>query len=256
MSDRSPIESELAALADGSLPPERRERLLASVRSSPHLQATLAEQQRAVELIRAVDVTAPARLHERIAATRAAPALARAPKRPFALGGALGAALAAASAVIVLLLGSGSAHVPNLRQISALTLASATAPAPTENTVDNSKLAVSVQGVAFPYWGGHMGWRSTGVRVDRVAGRGVTTVFYENERHLRVGYAILAGGAPNTTGGSVTWRDGTPFRSLSVNGVPTVTWRRGGHLCVVSGRGMDDATLLALASWKGHATGV
>jgi hypothetical protein len=34
--------------------------------------------------------------------------------------------------------------------------------------------------------------------------------------------------------------------------MPVVTWLRGGHLCVVSGRGVDRATLLHLASWTDH----
>jgi len=28
-----------------------------------------------------------------------------------------------------------------------------------------------------------------------------------------------------------------------------VTWRRGGHLCVVAGRGVSAHTLIGLASW-------
>jgi tellurite resistance protein len=54
------MESDLAALADGSLASERREDVLASVRSSPELQLALAEQRRAVELLGTVDVRAPA----------------------------------------------------------------------------------------------------------------------------------------------------------------------------------------------------
>ena len=44
-------------------------------------------------------------------------------------------------------------------------------------------------------------------------------------------------------------RDGTPYRLLTVNGTHVVTWLRDGHLCVVSGRGVNGATLLRLASW-------
>jgi tellurite resistance protein len=48
MSERhSPTEAELAALADGSISAQRRERLLARVRQSPELSNDLAQQQRA-----------------------------------------------------------------------------------------------------------------------------------------------------------------------------------------------------------------
>jgi hypothetical protein len=39
---------------------------------------------------------------------------------------------------------------------------------------------------------------------------------------------------------------------LTVNGAAVVSWLRKGHLCIVSGRGVDGATLLALASWDEH----
>lgn len=251
---REPTESELAALADGSLPAERRERLLALVGDSPELLAALEVQRRAIELTRSIDLTAPAHLHERIGRLNSQLGRRRAPSRPFALGGALAATAAAAAAVIILALGTGGTRAPTVAQISALTLAPATAPAPMQNRTNASQLTASVQGVAFPYWEERLGWRSTGTRVDRVGGRSVTTVFYENSSHARIGYAILAGAAPSTAGGSVTWRGGVPFRSISSGEVSTVTWRRAGHLCVISGRGVSDATLLRLASWKDRAT--
>ena len=48
------------------------------------------------------------------------------------------------------------------------------------------------------------------------------------------------------------WRGGTPYRLLAENGVPVVSWLRDGHLCVISGRGVNGATLLRLASWDDH----
>jgi hypothetical protein len=38
-----------------------------------------------------------------------------------------------------------------------------------------------------------------------------------------------------------------------VNGRPTVTWRRLGHTCVLTGTA-SSAELLALASWRGGGT--
>ena len=64
--------AELAALADGSLAPERRAALEARVAASPELADRLAEQQRAFALVRSAadEVEAPAALRERVEAQR------------------------------------------------------------------------------------------------------------------------------------------------------------------------------------------
>jgi Anti-sigma-K factor rskA len=89
--------AELAALADGSLDPERRVALEARVAESPELAELLAEQERAVALVRApaAEVDAPASLRARVQAQRPA---RRAPRR-FVL--VAGTAAAAAAAVVI-----------------------------------------------------------------------------------------------------------------------------------------------------------
>jgi hypothetical protein len=98
--DRETVE--LAALADGSLPPERRAALEARVAASAELADQLAEQQRAVTLARdaSVDVEAPAALRARIEALER-PRRRASSGRP-ALFGATAAAVAMVAVVVAL----------------------------------------------------------------------------------------------------------------------------------------------------------
>jgi anti-sigma-K factor RskA len=106
--NRKPPAEELAALADGSLDPERRAELEAQIETSPILADRLAEQERAVALLRGAgdEVEAPAGLRARLEAQRSARTV-RTPRR-LALGGVAAAAVAAAAIVAVVLVGSGS----------------------------------------------------------------------------------------------------------------------------------------------------
>jgi anti-sigma factor RsiW len=98
--------AELAALADGSIAPDRRAALEAEIAASPALADQLAEQERAVTLLRGAGeaVDAPAGLKARLEAQRS-PARIRTP-RSLVLGGV--AVAAAAVAVAIVVVGSGS----------------------------------------------------------------------------------------------------------------------------------------------------
>jgi len=215
-----------------------------------------------LDYVRSIDVRAPDELHRRVQELVDARSSGdrrglisyrqgRAGRSRLGLGLAGSLAIAAVAAVAIAVgLSGGGAPTLSLREASAVTLSAATAPAPGESASDRAHLAAAVDGVAFPYWEDHFGWRSTGARSDRLGGRAVTTVFYEDSRGQRLGYAIVAGTpAPRLNGGVVAWRGGVPYRLASENGVPVISWQRDGHLCVVSGRGLDSATLLRLASW-------
>jgi hypothetical protein len=221
-----------------------------------------------VEFVRSIDERAPESLHrqvQQLVADRAGDAARprrgrrartrRHERRPMALRlAALGALAAVAIAALVIALSAGESQTLTLRQASALTVSQATDAAPRESPSAHGKLTADVEGVAFPYWEDSFGWRSTGMRTDRIAGRTVTTVYY-SDRGRRIGYAIVGGpGAPRVHASTVVWRGGRPYTVTSVDGRPVITWLRDGHLCVVSGSGVDSATLLALASWQDHGS--
>ncbi len=203
-----------------------------------------------VALVQASDARAPDSLHRQLDALvashhrRRSRKLYAPPKRLLAMM----AAAAAAGALVAALTGGGSPAV-SLRQASALTLRSPTTGAPPESQTRRAELTAAVDGVPFPYWGERFGWHGSGARTDRLGGRSVTTVFYTDARGRRIGYAIVSGTAPATSGGAVVDRAGVRYRLLAENGASVVSWLRDGHLCVVSGRGVDRATLLRLASW-------
>src|SRR5262245_53618792 len=100
--------AELAALADGSLGPERRAAIEARVAASPELAGRLDEQQRAVALARnaAAAVEAPASLRAQIERQRRT-TRTRAPRRVALLGAATAVAVAVAVGVVAVF-GSGT----------------------------------------------------------------------------------------------------------------------------------------------------
>jgi anti-sigma factor RsiW len=211
-----------------------------------------------VELLHAIDAPAPGDLHARVdtlvlrrrrrSRTQRVDMRSRpVPTRGWRIAGAV-AAIVVAGALAVGMHASGTAPL-TLRTASALTLSRATLAAPTESPGRPAKLAASVDGLAFPYWQGNLGWHSTGARADQIAGRSVTTVFYEDRLSRRVGYAIVAGTpALPIAGGHLTWSHGVTYRALSGNGVQAIAWNRDGHLCVIAGRDVGTQELLRLAA--------
>jgi anti-sigma-K factor RskA len=103
---RDPEPVELAALADGSLPPSRRARLEARVAASPGLGDRLAEQQRALARMHnaVAEVAAPPSLRARIE-TPGRTARARG-RRGTVLAGAAATLVAASALAVALLVGS------------------------------------------------------------------------------------------------------------------------------------------------------
>ena len=217
-------------------------------------------QCRTAELVRSIDVGAPATLQESVrgmvaeASRRGAASGGRSrlalPRYSALLVGALASA-AGLIVVLVLALGSSSPSTPTIMQASVLGLRAASSAAPEENPQAPGQLAISTEGIAYPYWQGRFGWQTAGTRSDTLGGRNVTTVFYANSAGQRIGYSIVAGGALPIPGGGHTavWR-GTRFDVLRPGSATVVTWRRAGHTCILVGAKVSAKTLLTLADWQ------
>ena len=256
----------LAALADGTL---RSGDLRAELEADPGSRALLAEQSRAVALVRdaAAEVRAPDSLRERLKTIepQAAPAeeASRRPRRgagrsstmrrPRLLAGL--AAVAAAVIVAVALSLSGTSGGPTVAQAAALATRPSTLPAPRHAGAHSYLVDRTAAGVPFPYWEDHFHWRTTGARTDTVSGRSVTTVFYVDRHARRLAYAIVSGAPlPWPSGAQTVVRNGVHMAVVNGAGTSIVTWERAGHSCVLAATGVPTRTLVRLASWRGNGS--
>jgi hypothetical protein len=250
-SDLRPRElADLSALADGSLDPARREQVEAQIRGSAELLEIYEAERRVVEVLHQTRAErAPERLRQRIEAARPSRPV-RARRRATYFGGLAGA-LAAVVLALVLLLPSGTPGAPSISQAAALAglgpVAAAPVPDPGSPGV---KLGAQVGDVYFPNWTKRFGWNATGQRTDEIGGRVTTTVFYKSWQGQRIAYTIVGAPALTTPTAQVTKLHGTVLRTLELNGRVVVTWRRSGHTCVLSGRGVSAAILQELAAWR------
>jgi hypothetical protein len=250
--DRTTDLDDLAALADGSLPPERRAAVEARVAASPELQAELATQRRALEIL--IDVQAregaPAALRARVNAERARrrPLVAR--RRGLA---ALGTAVAVAAALAAFfLIPNGVSGGTVIAEAATAQAGPPTAPAPPALT--RTLLDAQFAGVRLPNWLQKFGWRPVGARKDRIHGRDVYTVLYAKQGKA-VGYSVIDGPPLTPPSSAATTKvEGSPVRTFARDGRIIVTFERGGHTCVVSAVKVPDATLRKLAGWKGQGT--
>jgi anti-sigma factor RsiW len=254
--------ADLCALADGSLPVERRAKVEARIAASPRLTAMLERQRCALTATAMVaDEPVPATL---TATVEAAVARARGGARPVPRTdwwqgrrlawrlSAVGAFAAVVALALVLTLSSGPAG-PSVAAAAQLALKPAVGPAPAALGTSHTQLVTQVEGLAFPDYAKAFGWQASGVRHGRVGDRSATVVTYSKAgRHIA--YAIVAGAAlPQPSGAATTVIGGVQFQTVSFAGRPAVTWRRLGHTCVLIGAA-PRAELLALASWRAGGT--
>jgi anti-sigma factor RsiW len=245
---------ELSALADGTLPAERRAAVEARVAASPELRRLLARQRRAVEAAR---ITAseppPESLRDAIAARVEGTSARRSRARRLAPRLAFAGAVAAAAAVVLAVALSGGPAGPSVADAARLAAKPASGPPPPPLGDSRTKLAVAVDGATFPNLRHSYGWRAVGERQDEVDGRNARVVTYA-KGNRRIGYVIVAGpGLPRPTNAPATTRHGVEYQTVAVDGRPAVTWQRVGHTCVLTGS-TSPAELLTLAAWQGRGT--
>ena len=239
--------ADLAALADGSLDPARREEVQAWIDASPE-RARLFERERGVvELLRGVSSSerASERLRARVEAARPR-AQAAARRRRLRWSTALAGVAAAVAAALVLVL-PGAA--PTLIQASAVATLGPAQPPPTPDPqAPGSRLGGDVQEVYFPNWSA-TGWRATGQRTDTISGRKMVTVYYQ-WGSARIAYTIVSTPALAQPNAPVSHVGGLALRTLTLNGRQVVTWRRDNHTCILStAHDVAPAVLRGLAAW-------
>lgn len=237
--------ADLSALADGTLPADRRDEVEAQVAESPELQQLLEHQRQAVAAVRglaSVDVPASLRTSVKARVARKPRARGLVPKLAFT-----GATVAAAAVVaaVVLTGGPGGATVADA---AALAQQPPAAGAPPKVGKAGTRLALQVEGVSFPDLSRFAGWAAVGVRHARIDGRDATVVYYRKGGR-RLGYVIVAGSGLPRPKTSATVIRAEPYQTLRIGGNLAVTWRRGGHTCVLLGRATP-AELVHLASWS------
>ncbi|MFL5824683.1 MAG: hypothetical protein ACJ764_14715 [Solirubrobacteraceae bacterium] len=244
-----PTEGELVAYADGTLPAMHRARIEAAIASSPRLRASVDAQRRAKSLLdTAAAERAPAALRARLALIRPIDREPASRRIGFLVSSA---AVATIVAIAALVLGGGEATSPTVIQASLLTSRAPQHPVQAPRSDRGALPGVRAAGLTYPYWEDRFGYRSTGVRYDRLRGRRATIVYY-SKGPTRVAYEIVSGpplrlGAAAATS---TRRQGVVLRTLRTRRGPVVTWTRRGHTCVLTGTGTPVAVLLDLGSWR------
>ena len=243
--------ADLARLADGTLPADRRAAVEARVAESPQLSAIMERQGAALQALHATaDTGAPARLRADIDRRRGAGHAVRGGRRRIALGGAIAAAAAVILALVVLLPGSSSGG-PSVADTVALADQPPTKPAPGAVPGIPQLLHAQVDGVPFPDYTAKFGWKPAGAREDDPSGRGATTVYYAKGGRS-IAYTIVSGDALDPPAGArSTKRGGVEYRTFRAGERTVVTWERNGRTCVLSAKAARPAELVTLADWRG-----
>jgi hypothetical protein len=242
--------ADLARLADGTLPAERRAEVEAAVAASPVLATAFEQQAHALRSLRATsEIGAPARLRAQVERRRAGSTRGRgwslSPRVAFV------AAAAAATLAVVLVLPGALSGSLSVQDAAAYATKQPTAAAPATLAGTPQLLREDVGGVPFPNYAAKFGWKPVGARHDSGDSRDATTVYYEkNGRTLA--YTIVSGDALSKPGDAdLRRRSGAEYRVFRTGNRTAVTWERGGHTCILSAEHAGASELVALADWRG-----
>jgi hypothetical protein len=241
--------TELSALADGTLSPERRAEVEQRVASSAELRDLYDRQLRALSAVRGVAGAerAPARLRARIEAER--PAWRSTARRRLVYGCGVAGVVAAVALALALVLPAGTPGAPSVSEAAGLAALGpvSAAPGPDPRAPD-TRLTQNVERVYFPNWSLSLGWNAVGQRIDRLAGRRTVTVYYHGHG-TTIAYTIVSGSRLAKPAATIVRVNGRWLRTLSLNGRLIVTWRLDGHTCILSGAGVTARVLESLASY-------
>ena len=150
---------------------------------------------------------------------------------------------AAVALAVALVLALGGGAGPSLAQAAALASRGSAAAAPGPDPSAPARLLdARVGSLHFPNWETVGGWRSTGQRTDRLAGREVTTVYYASGSR-RLAYSIVS--APVLSG---LQTHGEPYATFRQGGHTVVIWQEHNHTCLLSATGMSAPSLWSLAA--------
>jgi hypothetical protein len=243
--------ADLARLFDGTLPEDRRAEVAARVAASPQLASIIERQAMTVDTLRATaEIGAPARLRGQVDRRRHGDAATWSGHREIVFGCALAIAAAVALALVLILPG-GASGGPSFADAAALSTKRPTLAAPGVVPGVPQLLLADVDRVPFPDFAAKFGWKPVGARRDAPSGRDATTVYYQRDRRT-IAYTIISGDALDAVSGAPsTQRGDIVYRTLRYGDRTALTWERGGHTCVLSGRAVPPAELITLAEWRG-----
>jgi hypothetical protein len=192
-------------------------------------------------------VEAPATLRARIAEERLRkPARGRASR--LMLLPLAGAAAAVAIVIAVLATGGGD---PSLGDATRAALREPTQGPPAKDPRDARFVRASIGGVQFPNYTWYAKrWSTVGSHRDELSGRDALTLTYR-AGNRRLGYTIVDGKPLDVPSGArrVTAK-GMRLAVLRRGGTLVITWREGGHTCVLASRNMSVDEMVAFASWS------
>jgi hypothetical protein len=242
--------ADLARLADGTLPPERRAEVEARIAASPELARAFETQAVALDALQQVnrDTGAPARLRAQLERGQS-----RRRRRSPSARSWRGIAAAGMAAVLALALVLPGILSQSLSVAEASTFAEQppTQGAPAVVGGTPQLLRAKVENVPFPNYAKKFGWTAAGRRDDHRSGRDATTVYYRKDGKS-IGYTIVSGKAISyPSNARTTTLGGVDYRVFRHDGRTVVTWERGGHTCVLSAKGVSATELIALANWRG-----